>query len=199
MPSDQTPLRHAQQPYYHEQPTLGFSGLAFDWSNPPFNDINARKAFCLAINRDQFNQQVYQGQMLPTWHLVPEGMAGYNPSLQGLDCAPVTGDATLATRYWQMYLVSPPCQVPTIGLQMTRMGASNAIKVVVTLWNQMFGVQAAGFRATLPWTGQIIDPWSFVQILYFTGDSTYVDPQRFLQLIQPHLSTEQSMCPPPMR
>jgi peptide/nickel transport system substrate-binding protein/oligopeptide transport system substrate-binding protein len=54
------------QPYYHEQPLLAVTALQFDWRNPPFDDLNARKAFCLAINRDQINQQVYHGAMIPT-------------------------------------------------------------------------------------------------------------------------------------
>ena len=49
-----------------------------NWKIAPFDDVNARKAFCLAINRDQINQQVYQGRNMPTWHLVPKGMNGYN-------------------------------------------------------------------------------------------------------------------------
>src|SRR6185437_13626803 len=113
-PTDQPLTPYLRQPYYHEQPTLYGGGLLLIWHSPPFDDLNARKAFCLAINRDQFNQQMLHGQMLPSWHLVPEGMDGYNPSLTGPDDASVTDNSTLARHYWQAYLASHHNQAPPI-------------------------------------------------------------------------------------
>ena len=126
-----------QQPYYHEHPTLYTEALAFNWTTAPFDDLNARKALCLAINREQFrqNQQAYRGDgsngfhsvsgggaplnqdsMIPTWRLVPPGMPGYNAQLRGLDGAPVAGNAALAQQYWQRYLAAHGGKAPWIAM-----------------------------------------------------------------------------------
>jgi ABC-type transport system substrate-binding protein len=133
-----------QQPYYHEQPTLGFRALLFYWRNAPFNDINARKAFCLAINREQFNQQIDHGQVMPSWHIIPQGMVGYDIQLKGLDGAPVTGDAALAKHYWQLYLAAHHNQVPPIAINYGLQGNPDYQEVSTWLnntWNQTLGVQ----------------------------------------------------------
>ena len=114
LPTDQPLTPYLRQPYYHEQQTLYGGGLLFVWRNPPFDDLNARKAFCLAINREQFNQQMLHGQMLPTWHIVPEGMPGYNATLTGPDGASVADNTALARHYWQLYLASHHNQAPPI-------------------------------------------------------------------------------------
>lgn len=145
-PTDQPLAQYTQQPYYHEQPTLGFHGLMFYWRNAPFNDINARKAFCLAINRVQLNQQVYHGQTLPSWHIVPQGMDGYDSGLKGLDGTPITGDVSLAKHYWQLYLAAHNNQVPPIVINYGYPNNSRDLAVSAWLqntWNQAFGPDTA--------------------------------------------------------
>ncbi|HEY1388412.1 MAG TPA: ABC transporter substrate-binding protein [Ktedonobacterales bacterium] len=175
---NQPPAHFAGQPYYHAQPATAVRALLFSWSTPPFDDLNARKAFCLAINRDQFNQQVYQGAMLPNWHLVPQGMDSYNPSLKGLDGAPVMGNVTLAKHYWQLYLAAHHQQAPLITIDFGSLGSPSYLESSVwlrTAWQQTLGVTTVIDRNE--WG---MGPgWEHSrQIAQFSsGDDEYVDPQ----------------------
>lgn len=48
---------------------------------PPLDDINVRKAFALAIDRDRLNEELYTGLDLPAFTVLPPGMPGYSEKL----------------------------------------------------------------------------------------------------------------------
>ncbi|HEU5347565.1 MAG TPA: peptide ABC transporter substrate-binding protein [Ktedonobacterales bacterium] len=173
---------------YHQQPMLIIIGLKLNWKIAPFDDIDARKAFCLAINREQLNQQAFQGRYIPGWHMIPRGMDGYNPQVKGLDGAPVSGDVTLAKHYWQLYLAAHHNTVPRVSI---RGAESNegilATKFYQATWKQVFDVQlttyyirtifeegAARTRQLdrFGWEADYPDPQDFLSLLY-TSDSPY--------------------------
>ena len=150
------------QPYYHEQPALATAALVFNPTVAPFDDLNARKAFCLAINREQLQHAeesyhvddsqgfyavgpegrlLWQGSLIPTWHIVPEGMDGYNPRLIGLDGAPVSGNTTLARQYWQAYLAAHHGVAPAITMDVN-VGDARIDMAVTQSWRDILGVRA---------------------------------------------------------
>jgi ABC-type oligopeptide transport system substrate-binding subunit len=171
-----------RQPYYHEQPLFKTTVLQFNWRGAPFDDLNARKAFCLAINRDQINQQVYQGAETPTWSLAPPELPDYNGHPHGLDNAPVTGDAALAQQYWRRYLAAHPNQPPSqIALDYVADPGSaqgQTITLLLDSWRHTFGVK---FPAMNFWA------WSIPEFATFPIDISgwyvdYFDPQDFLSV-----------------
>jgi peptide/nickel transport system substrate-binding protein/oligopeptide transport system substrate-binding protein len=62
-------------------PTLSYWYVPPTWGIPPFDDVRARQAFSLALDRQALAHEIYVGASLPTIHLVPEGMPGYDPDL----------------------------------------------------------------------------------------------------------------------
>jgi oligopeptide transport system substrate-binding protein len=103
------------KPDYHLTPDLQVSTIAFNWKLAPFDNADARQALCLALNRDAIAQQVLQSYAtnsgavpyIPTWHLVPQGMPGYNSHLTGIDGVTATsGDLAKAEAHWQAYLAT---------------------------------------------------------------------------------------------
>ncbi len=172
-----------KQTYYHEQPALIISGVAFNWKIAPFDDLNARKAFCLALNRDDVNQQAYQGLNLPSWHLVPQGMDGYNAQLKGVDGAPTTGDVPLAQQYWRRYLAAHGGKAPTVRL--TTAWASDMTRAALSLyqqqWHQALGVSVA--QQPPPDTIFAESIRNQYQMYRFSWSADYPDPQDFLSLL----------------
>ena len=78
------------------------------WTKKPFDDIRVRQAFDLALNKDVLSNQVDQGSNIPTNHIVPSGMPGYDPNLVGPDGSPSTaGNVTKATQLMQSYANDP--------------------------------------------------------------------------------------------
>jgi peptide/nickel transport system substrate-binding protein/oligopeptide transport system substrate-binding protein len=164
-------------PDYHEQATLIIGGFMMNWKVAPFDDVNARKAFCLAINRDQINEQAFQGGYLPTWHIVPKGMPGYDANLHGLDGAPTTGDAALARQYWQRYLAAHHNAVPHITFSDRSFSqlVQAAISFYEEIWSRVLGVSVATY-----FVHTIVDDMRSRQMYRFAWQADYPDPQDFL-------------------
>jgi oligopeptide transport system substrate-binding protein len=68
---------------YQAVPQLVITYVAFNYLVKPFDNIHIRQAFALALNKDKLAYTVAKGIMIPTNHLVPQGMSGYDPNLLG--------------------------------------------------------------------------------------------------------------------
>ncbi len=61
---------------------FGWLGFVHDWD--PVSDVNIRKAFALGMDRETLVQTAFAGHGSPiTGGLIPEGMLGHSPDLQG--------------------------------------------------------------------------------------------------------------------
>jgi oligopeptide transport system substrate-binding protein len=168
-----------KRPDYHEHPALINLGVTFNWRLAPFDDINARKAFCLAINREQLNERVYQYAIIPSWHIVPQGIDGYNSNLRGLDGVAITGDSTLARQYWQRYLAAHHNTVPRITFSDRSFSqlAQASISLYEESWSQVLGVPVTTYVVHT-----IVDDTRSEQLYRFGWQADYPDPQDFLSL-----------------
>jgi peptide/nickel transport system substrate-binding protein/oligopeptide transport system substrate-binding protein len=93
-----------QRSDFHEVVQLLNFYLQPDWSVPPFNDLRMRQAFALALNKTQLVRDVFSGTSAPTNHIVPPGMPGFNPGLQGPDSTQsLTGNMAHAQALAQAY------------------------------------------------------------------------------------------------
>lgn len=66
-------------------PLLRVMALNLNWRVAPFSDQQLRLAFALTINKQSIATDQLNGLVIPTNHLVPQGMLGYNPALVGPD------------------------------------------------------------------------------------------------------------------
>src|SRR5205823_1724272 len=81
----------------HQVPLLDVFYFALNYLAKPFDNIKIRQAFELALDKDAIAQNVYKGSVIPTNHIIPEGMPGYNPDLKGPDGTTSTkGNQTVA-------------------------------------------------------------------------------------------------------
>jgi len=69
---------------FHQSDNLAISYIAPNWAKAPFDDVAARQAFALAVDRDALNA-VANGAGTPTFHIVPKGQPGYNENLKNID------------------------------------------------------------------------------------------------------------------
>ncbi len=172
------------QPDFHEAPQLLFGGLEFNWKVAPFDDLNARKAFCLALDRDSISHNIAKDTTTPTWHIVPQGMPGYNPNLKGLDGAPTKGDVTLAQSYWKKYLDAHNNVVPPIKLSfnLARASQKTAAQYYQATWNQAFNINTEIDQTA--WATILQEENSkTAQLFRFGWLADYPDPQDFLTLL----------------
>ncbi len=66
-----------------EVPQLSTDYLATNFLAKPFDNLYIRQAFALSIQRETINNVIYDGIYIPTYHIIPQGMIGYNPNLTG--------------------------------------------------------------------------------------------------------------------
>lgn len=62
-------------------PLLQLTSLGVNWHDAPFTDQSLRQALDLAINKQTLVPQSLAGLVIPTNHIIPQGIPGYNPSL----------------------------------------------------------------------------------------------------------------------
>ena len=82
-------------------PVLQITYLQLNWADAPFGDLRVRQAFALALDKETLADQL---GLMPTNHIVPAGMPGYDPTLLGPDeTTNTTGNVALARQLLQSY------------------------------------------------------------------------------------------------
>jgi oligopeptide transport system substrate-binding protein len=84
---------------FHESPYLDINYLAPNSDVPPFDNVTVRQAFAEAVDRNAISNQLLQGDVYPSDHIVPQGMPGYYAGLKGLPFNPKDALAKLKSVY----------------------------------------------------------------------------------------------------
>lgn len=135
------------RPDYHQVPQLWINYYTMNYKVPPFDNIDIRKAFALAIDKTAIAKSAWQNTVTPTNHLVPQGMPGYNPELTGPDGTDsLTGNPTEAKALLKQGLraenLSSASQLPPITLTYATglNGSDQEVKSMVQMWQKVLGV-----------------------------------------------------------
>ena len=78
------------------KPTLSLRLYGFNLERPPFQKREVRQAFNYAIDKIRLNQEVYGGRYVVARGILPPGMPGYSPEVQGYDYDPARAKTLLA-------------------------------------------------------------------------------------------------------
>jgi oligopeptide transport system substrate-binding protein len=70
---------------FHQVAQAWINYYAMNYLAKPFDNIHIRQAFALAIDKQAIAQKVWKNTVIPTNHIIPQGMTGYNPQLTGPD------------------------------------------------------------------------------------------------------------------
>jgi len=143
-PADLDKARQLKQEY-HQNPELIIDYLTMNYLYKPFDNIHIRQAFELAINKDIISQSLYKGIRVPTCHVVPSGMPGYNPNLKCPGGAPTSGNANLAKQLFQQGLQEEGLTVATLPpIKLTYESdaptLANEITTIRQMWQTTLGV-----------------------------------------------------------
>jgi oligopeptide transport system substrate-binding protein len=114
VPSSDYPYARGQQDFYEIE---GLEIQAF-WLNvqlAPFDSQSIRQAFDLALNKQLMADRICQGGCIPTNHIVPQGVPGYNPNLTNPSpdgTQSLTGNQTQAVKLLQQAIQA--CHGPSL-------------------------------------------------------------------------------------
>ena len=136
-----------KRPDFHQVPQLWINYYTMNYLVKPFDNIHIRQAFELAINKTAIANNVWKGTVLPTNHIVPQGMNGYNPHLTGPDGTqslqgnPAKARALLS-QGMQEEGWSSLTQVPSITLTYATGSptADQEVAAMISMWQKALGV-----------------------------------------------------------
>jgi oligopeptide transport system substrate-binding protein len=164
-------------------PELSFFYIGFNTQKPPFDDINVRRAFCYAVNKEKIIKIILKDMMAKADGILPPSMPGYNEKLQGL-----TYDVAKAKSLIAASKYGSVSNLPPITLTNSGMGGNipEYLGAVLQDWQINLGVQV-NVRQLEPeifsytinqeadqmyvsgWIADYPDPQNFLDILFHTG------------------------------
>ncbi|MGQ9593169.1 MAG: ABC transporter substrate-binding protein [Anaerolineae bacterium] len=155
-------------------PLLDTFYVGLNVRRPPFDDVQVRRAFAMALNREGIVQVVLKGQAQVARGILPPGMPGYHPDLEGIPYDPEGARALLAqSRY------GGPEGLPSITL--TTGGSGQMGQVLAEMWGEALGVDV---QVEVPVRG-VGAEWSEgrLQMVLLGWIADYPDPENFLDLL----------------
>jgi oligopeptide transport system substrate-binding protein len=172
------------------------SYVTFDTTQPPFDDVNVRKAFSMAFDRDLYIDVVLRGKALPAVGPYPPGLPGFSYDLKGLEYDPAAARELLKQSKYGGPEGLPP-------IVYTDSGIGNYVGLDVAamaeMWQQNLGVTItvenieydhfydqifSGNHGQLVrggWCADYPDPENFADVLFHSGSDMnsggYSNPQ----------------------
>ncbi|HEY55090.1 MAG TPA: peptide ABC transporter substrate-binding protein [Dehalococcoidia bacterium] len=160
-------------------PELSFYYIGFNTDEPPFDDVNIRLAFSLAIDKDMLVSLVFKGMMQPAYGILPPGMPGFNQDLIGLEYDVEEALELIANSSYGDVSQLPPITITTIGWG----GLISAeLEAIVYQWRENLGVEV---------TVRQLEPERFLyylaeerdEMFYMGWIADYPHPQDFLEIL----------------
>ena len=178
---------------YQQIPQLWINYYTMNYLVKPFDNIHIRQAFDLAVDKDLIVHSVWKDRYIPSNHIVPKGMPGYNPNLTGPDgVTSIKGDATKAKALFQQGLTeegyTSVAQLPSIKLTYPsgNQDADNEVAALVQMWQTTLGVSVKAnpedFNKLLTDTEAALNNPKGLQFWGITWIADYPDPQDWTTL-----------------
>jgi oligopeptide transport system substrate-binding protein len=157
--------------------------IGFNTAQPPFDDVNVRRAFCLAVNKERIAEVILRDMVGVADGILPPGMPGYSEALEGLDYDVEKAKELIAASRYEDFSSLPP-------ITLTVSGYGNYIPrylgAIIQEWQQNLGVEISVRQLEpeifiynlkqekddmfiLGWIADYPDPHTFVDILFYTG------------------------------
>ena len=160
-------------------PELSFFYVGFNCSEPPFDEVNIRRAFCQAIDKDKLVSLVFRDMVQPADGILPPGMPGFNKDLTGLNYdINKARELISASRYGDAAKL-PPITITTAGWGGL---ISPGLEAIVHEWRQNLGIEVKVRQ---------LEPQRFLyhlgqerdEMFYMGWVADYPHPQDFLDVL----------------
>ena len=174
---------------FHETGVLNLFYFAMNWTEAPFNNLLARQAFAMAIDKQAIATDVLKDTVIPTNHIVPQGMPGYNAALRGPDGSThLTGNPVSAAQYGLQYANAAchgkfaTCPSVVLTIPSGQPDLMNVANNALAAWKKAFPGWPISIRAVDQ--GAMLQQLSNrqLQLWLFNWLGDYPDPQDWLSL-----------------
>jgi oligopeptide transport system substrate-binding protein len=176
-------------------PELSLYYVGFNCAQPPFDDVNIRQAFSLAVDKSRIISLAVDNVVAAANGILPPGMPGYNANLPGLNFDVQKAKQLIAASKYGDVSRLPPLVLTTSGWGGDISGVTGG---VIEEWRRNLGVEVTVrqlepdvFIYTLKqeknqlfdsgWIADYPDPQDFLSLLFHTGAQNntgdYSNPQ----------------------
>lgn len=190
-------------------PELSTFYLVFNTSKPPFDDVNVRKAFAYAIDRQKLIEVVYKNMAVPATGILPLAFPGKNESLQGIPYDPAKAKDFLSKSKYANKM--PDITWNTVGgggsagadtqavAQMLKDNLGVDVSIQQSDWasflTQINDPQHNTFQMfDTGWSADYVDPFNFFDVLFHSGSyqnwANYSNPDVDKLLDQARVETD---------
>ena len=160
-------------------PELSFYFIGFNVTGPPFDDVNVRRAFTRAIDKDKIVSLVYRDLVQSAYGILPPGIPGYNENLDGLNFDAAAAKELISISKYGDISALPPITITTSGYGG---GIPGYLEAVIQEWRVNLGVEV---------TVRVLEPERYIYYLKEEKDelfdmgwiADYPHPQDFLEIL----------------
>jgi len=177
------------EPFYNDlkvSPELSLDYIGFNCNQPPFDDINIRRAFSMAVDKDKIITLIYRNMAQKANGILPPGMPGYNQNLTGINYDVNQAKALIAASKYGSVDKLPPIILTTTG---EGGGAGPLFQALVSQWKQNLGVEvkirqldpqlaSTNFKSEADqmfyiggWIADYPHPQDFLDVLFYSGSA----------------------------
>ncbi|MFW6105319.1 MAG: peptide ABC transporter substrate-binding protein [Chloroflexota bacterium] len=169
-------------------PELSLYYIGFNTAQPPFDDVNVRRAFCHAADKESIARVILRDMVNEADGILPPGMPGYNEVLVGLDYDMEKAIELIAdSRY------GDASNLPPITLTVEGYGNNipSYLGAIIQEWQQNLGVEISVRQLepedfiynlkqekdemfVMGWIADYPDPHNFLDILFYTGSEVNI-------------------------
>jgi oligopeptide transport system substrate-binding protein len=151
--------------------------VGFNTRRPPFNDPRVRRALAMAIDKDALARVVLREMAVPAKGILPPGIPGHNPDIQGLPFDPQEARKLLMEAGGPEILRDASLLVSGVG------GTPGpVIEAIQAMWEQHLGVRPQVQQVEFATFLQQVDRRQFdMMTLGWIAD--YLDPEDFLDIL----------------
>jgi len=167
----------------YESPELSFYWIGFNTTEPPFDDVNIRKAFTMAVDKDKIINLALRDLVQRADGILPPGIPGYNEDLVGLGFDVDEAKALIAASKYGDVANLPPITLTTSGYGAA---VSKSQEAIIYQWRENLGVEVQ-VRQLEPeryvyylkeekdnlfdigWIADYPHPQDFLDVLFHTG------------------------------
>jgi peptide/nickel transport system substrate-binding protein/oligopeptide transport system substrate-binding protein len=178
---------------FFQIPQLWINYYTMNYLAKPFDSVHIRQAFALAIDKNAIAKNVWHGTIIPTNHIVPAGMNGYNPNLTGPDGTQgLSGNPRLAQELLRQGLQdegwTSTAQIPPITLTYAS-GVNNLdqeVRAIIQMWQKVLNITVTpdpvDYNTLLDKVTATTNNRDGLQLWGLAWVGEYPDPQDWLSL-----------------
>lgn len=178
-PDDIERIRDPNEPLneeFVEGESLDVFYIGFNTQQPPFDNPEVRRALNMAIDKELLANTIFAELVTPAKGVLPPGLPGYNPDLEGLPYDPEAARDLLEEAGGPELLDDVTLLTPGRGAS-----PSDFLEAIIALWEENLGVRIDIEQSEFGLFLRDIDEGNF-QMFSLGWIADYPDPQNFLEI-----------------